>query len=192
MWSNFNGIRIVNVLPTPSSLFSDIEPFIKLANCEHILNPNPVPPYFLLRPRSPWTKGSKTFRCCETGMPGPVSSTSNSNKSILAFRGGGDEERSRPAICGIALGSRPLISSAVFIFFRLSPSPNVGGFTEASEPDATRPLVLESLGECCLDCLDCLDWVEPLRLLAAFSSSASPIHLIRTSTDPPSGVNFLQ
>ena len=88
----------MKVLPTPSSLFSQIVPCIKLASCEQMLSPRPVPPYFLLSPRSPWTKGSKTFRCCAAGIPGPVSSTSNSKIRVLAFKGGGEDDLSRTAI----------------------------------------------------------------------------------------------
>jgi hypothetical protein len=42
-----------------------------------LTSPRPVPPYFLLRPRSPWTNGSNTLSLRCSGMPGPVSSTSN-------------------------------------------------------------------------------------------------------------------
>jgi hypothetical protein len=131
----FRGITIVKVVPTPTTLLNVIEPPINLASWEQILRPKPVPPNFLLRPKSPCTKGSKIFSCICSAIPGPVSSTSNSKRYDFAFGGGGVGDRSRMRTCGVALSSMGLMASAV---------PPLGAAaelvlepTETADPDPT-------------------------------------------------------
>ena len=73
-----SGILKVKVLPSPMVDRTLIAPCIRLASCEQIERPRPVPPYFLLRPRSACTNGSKIFPSMLCSIPGPESDTSNS------------------------------------------------------------------------------------------------------------------
>jgi hypothetical protein len=78
-----------------------------------LTNPRPVPPYFLLKPRSPCTNGSNTLSLRCSGMPGPVSSTSNWKMRIFALAGGGVGDLSRTWILGVDFGSAPFKNNAV-------------------------------------------------------------------------------
>lgn len=49
----FSGMCIVKVVPTPNVLLRSIFPPIRVANWWQILKPSPVPPNFLLKPKSP-------------------------------------------------------------------------------------------------------------------------------------------
>ena len=171
---------IVKVVPTPTVLRSPIEPPISLASCEQILRPRPVPPNFLLKPRSPCTNGSKIFSCMCSAIPGPVSSTSNSKMYDLAFGGGGVGDLSRMWTCGVALSSKGFIASAV---------PPLGATfamlldcAEMVDPDPTLCLLRPALSEFRLEKDDVL--------LSSLGVSTSLTHRILSSTFPPAGVNF--
>lgn len=132
------GIFIANVLPSPTADRTLMLPRMRPASWEQMLNPSPVPPNFLLSPRSPCTNGSK-MRCCKfSGMPGPVSCTSNSK--VRNLPGGGVGARSMNCANGRSLSGTLAVSGRV---------------TEsvASEP-LTEPLFRE---ECCRDALECRD-----------------------------------
>mmetsp|Transcript_5878 Transcript_5878/g.10085 ORF Transcript_5878/g.10085 Transcript_5878/m.10085 type:complete len:203 (+) Transcript_5878:1104-1712(+) len=65
-----NGMRNVNVLPTPSLLRTCMLPDISDNKCREIGRPSPTPPARCL---PIWTNWSKIFETELAGMPGPVS-----------------------------------------------------------------------------------------------------------------------
>ena len=75
----------MNVLPTPGKLLSWISPPSKLDSSRLMARPRPVPPYLRLVPASACWKASKMMRCFSSGMPMPVSVTSNAT-TVGAWR----------------------------------------------------------------------------------------------------------
>lgn len=122
-----------------------------------MLKPSPVPPNFLLSPRSPWTKGSKIFPSKSSRMPGPVSATSNSNMSCVGGPAGGEYVRSK-------LG----------LMFELLPESTFVPGNMTTEP----PLLALPI----FDCLERFDWIEGCRLPTIGTSDR---YRIVNTTDPP-------
>jgi hypothetical protein len=76
----------VKVLPFPGTLRSWISPPSRLASSRLIASPRPVPPYFRLVPASACWNASKMIRCFSSGMPMPVSETSNATTLAVRLR----------------------------------------------------------------------------------------------------------
>ncbi len=83
---------------------------------------------------------------------------------------------------GVYLGSIGFIMRAVPPDF---PSPELDGFLDIWELLDRESFCLRPLGDRCELCLEPIEFLLPSEV-----DSASPKHLIRTSTFPPSGVNF--
>ncbi len=71
-----NGTVNQNVAPTVSLFFTPIAPSSSSIRFFEMLNPSPVPPYFLVVVSSAWRKGSKRFASWPIGTPIPLSITS--------------------------------------------------------------------------------------------------------------------
>jgi hypothetical protein len=66
-----------NSLPLPGSLSTQISPPIISTRRLDMVNPSPVPPYFLVVELSAWLKAWKSFPFCSSVSPIPVSRTEN-------------------------------------------------------------------------------------------------------------------
>jgi len=69
------GMRAVNVLPSPASLSTSIEPSMSWQNRWVMLRPSPVPPYLRVVDGSAWVNGWKSRLICAAVIPIPVSRT---------------------------------------------------------------------------------------------------------------------
>ena len=67
----------MKVLPTPGELRRWISPPSRFDNSRLMARPNPVPPYLRLVLASACWNASKMIFCFSSGMPMPVSETSN-------------------------------------------------------------------------------------------------------------------
>jgi hypothetical protein len=72
-----NGTVNVNTLPTPGSLSTSIVPSMASTRRATMASPSPVPPKRRERDSSACANGSKIRERCSSGMPTPVSCTSN-------------------------------------------------------------------------------------------------------------------
>lgn len=120
-----------------------------------------------------------------------MSWTSNWKSSVRALDGGGVGDRSRTWTRGVAEGSIGLINKAVPTGF--GEEPVTFDICEIFDPESSLCRCLDARWEpwrepCREPCRElCFD---PMDCLLPSEVSASPRHLIRTSTFPPLGVNL--
>ena len=69
-------IVTVNVVPLPSSLFTETSPPMSLARFWTIVRPRPVPPYLRVVEASAWVNAWKSLSICSCVIPIPESLTS--------------------------------------------------------------------------------------------------------------------
>ena len=176
---------MVKVDPVPTTLVRLILPPISVANCLQMERPSPVPPNLRFSPRSPCTNGSKILSWKSGAIPGPVSCTSNANRYVLEFAGGGVNDRSptcarKVGLCnGLMESAVPSVCDCVWLAIG-SPLAVV---VDRWDPDPFRIREPPARPEGVLDAVDDM----PSSSLAL---SISPRHRMRTSIVPPAGVNL--